>query len=395
MVLRGTVLTALVLAASTASAQQNLQPLVGTTELMKITPPAGFIDDVVAYDTQRLAYIVADTSTKAELHVVQLGCTKCVEAKQEIVVDLAPVTLRPQSLRLVGQRAFVIGATEDGNQVAALVELASKKPVYKLGPATHITIVTRDGKPRIAVHKAVATKVGTRHEVELLAIETGKRIARGKALELEKDHQKKLDFRVNHWIDGWTRVVGIKGGELVKKENVRSPDSEAIYDLITGKFVSTKAIGDLFEQRKRYQVLADAGGQNDFLRMKPDNSAIEIWRAGSSPASGASAAVVTLDQPLALYDVKSLQGVVNPDGSAWIALKIDPVNAEAVARKKADPEYLDVFRAGPDGKATRKARILAKGVRHRFGVVDNFFWLLERSSSFERGGRALSVYQLN
>src|SRR6185369_6327045 len=103
-------------------------PAIGANEIMKITTPAGFVDDVVAYDNQRVAYVVADTSTKAELHVVQLGCAKCVDAKQEIVVDLAPVTLRPTALRLVGQKAFVIGQAEDGNQVAALIELAKRAP---------------------------------------------------------------------------------------------------------------------------------------------------------------------------------------------------------------------------------------------------------------------------
>jgi hypothetical protein len=364
-----------------------LQAVTGANEIMKITTPSGFVDDVVAYDSQRLAYVVANTSTKAELHVVQLGCATCIEAKQEVVIDLAPVTLRPTSLRLVGQRAFVIGTTEDGNHVAALIELASKKPAYKLGPATHITLITRDGKPSVAVHKATATKTGMRHDVELIAVESGKRVAKGRTLDLDKDHDKKLDLRVNHWSDGWTRAGGIKGGEWVKKENARSPDTEATYDLISGKFVDNKPIGDLFEQRKRYQTLADAGGQLDFLRMKPDGSAIEIWRKGVLGP-------VTLDQTVSQYDPKSLQGVINADGSAWIALKVDPVNAAAVARKKADPEYLDVFRAGPDGKATRKARILAKGTRHRFGVVDNFFWLLEKSTGFDRGGRVLTVYQL-
>ena len=65
--------------------------------------------------------------------------------------------------------------------------------------------------------------------------------------------------------------------------------------------------------------------------------------------------------------------MVLPDGTAWIALKVDPVNPDAVARKKADPEYLDIFRAGPDRKAVRKARVLATGVRHRFGVVKTAF----------------------
>ncbi len=376
--------------ATSASAQpkQATTPVVGATEIMKVTTPTGFVDDVVAYSNQRLAYVVADSSTKAELHVVQLGCVKCIEAKQEILFDLSPITLRPTALRLVGQRVFVIGATDDGNQVAALVDLTMKdaKPVFKLGPATHITLITREGKPSVAVHKAIATKVGTRHEVEVFALETGKRVAKGRALELVNDQNKKLDFRVNHWSEGWTRASGLKGGDWVKKENQRSPDTEATYDLIAGKFVENKPISDLMEQRKRYQTLAGATGQLDFLRMKNDNTAVEIWRHGTLGAA-------TLDQPISQYDAKSLQGSVDADGSAWIVLKVDPVNAAAVARQKADLEYLDVFRAGTDGNATRKARILAKGVRYRFGVIDGYFWLLERSSGFDRGGRALTVYQ--
>jgi hypothetical protein len=367
-----------------------LPQTVGANELMKLTTPSGFVDDLLAFDNQRVGYVVADTSTKAELHVVQLGCAKCAEQKQEIVVDLSPVTLRPTAVRLVGQRAFVIGSTEDGNQVAALIELAKPvaTPVYKLGPAPHITLVTRDNAPRVAVHKVSQTKVGTRHDVELIALETGKRVALGKPFELATDTHKKLDFKVNHWSEGWTRASGIKGGEWRKKENQRSPDTEATYDLISGKFLENKPIPDLFEQRKRFQVLADGGGSIDFLRMAWDNSAIQLWHKGQ-------VRTVELDQPLSTYDAKSMQGLVQPDGSAWIVLKVDPVNAEAVARKKADPEYLDVFRAaGSDGKAIRKARVLAKGLRHRFGVVGDYFWLLERSMGFDRGGRSITIYSL-
>src|SRR6185503_6371132 len=179
---------------------KQAQP-VGASQVMKLTSESGFIDDVITYDTQRVAYVVADTSTRAELHVVQMGCGTCIEQKQEIVVDLSPVTLRPIALKLVGQKAFVIGATEDGNQVAALVDLAKKAAtsVYKLGPAAHITLVTRDGKQSVAVHKTTATKTGVRHDVQLVALETGKKISAGKPFELDKDHNKKLDFHVNHW----------------------------------------------------------------------------------------------------------------------------------------------------------------------------------------------------
>ena len=365
--------------------------LVGATEVVRLNPPAGFIDDPVASDADRIAYVVAETGAKAELHVYSYAL------KAEQVIDISPVTLHPIAITLVGPRALIVGVTEDGSNNAAMVELADKgkgKPpgtvVYKLGPATHITAITRDGKQRIAVHKATANTNGTRHEVELVAIENGRRIQMGRALELDgSNKQTKLELTVNHWSDGMTRAYGIKAGAWDKKEDQRSPDTEAMYDLITGK-LETKKIIDLYEQRRRFQALADSGNQLDFVRTAWDNSGLQVWKSGVSKA-------IVFDEPLTNYDPKSMQAVVTADGGAWIVMKVDPVNAAAVERKKADPEYLDVFRVGPDGKAPRKARVLAKGIRHRFGLTadkaGDKFWLLERNNGFDRGGRSLVVYQ--
>lgn len=363
-------------------------PLVGATEVVKVAPSGGFVDDAIALDAQRLAYVVADTSARAELHVLALA------TKQEQVVDLSPITLHPIALELVGaSRAFVVGATDDGKQVAALIDISEKakgKPIYKLPAASQITVITRDGKPRVAVHNATVTRTGSRHEVAVFALDTGARIGAPRAFELDAANTNKaLDFRVNHFSDGFTRAHGIKGGEWDKKEDQRSPDVEATYDLVTGKLVDKAPITDLFEQRRRYQTLADAGNRVDFLRVAADSSttAVQLWRAGKPRP-------VELDQPLAVYDAKSVQGVVLADGSAWLALKVDPVNPDAVARKKADVEYLDLFRVSSDGKATRKARILATNLRHRFGVGGTRVWLLERNQGFDRGGKSIAVYEL-
>lgn len=364
--------------------------LVGASEVVKLTPPAGFIDDPVATDEQRIAYVVAETGSKAELHVYSYAL------KAEQVIDLSTVTLHPVALQLVGARALVIGVTEDGSQNAALVELTDKgktKPagtvVYKLGPATLITPIVRDGKPRIAIHRTTAGPSGTRHEAEIIAIETGKRVAAGRPLELDAaSKQVKLELTVNHWSDGMTRAYGIKAGAWDKKEDQRSPDTEATYDLITGK-LEAKKIDDLYEQRRRFQSLADAGAQLDFVRMARDNSGLQLWKAGKPRP-------ITFDEPLTNYDLKSMQAFVTADGGAWIVMKMDPVNAAAVERKKADPEYLDLFHVGNDGKAIRRSRILAKGIRHRFGLITDKagdkFWLLERNNGFDRGGRSLTVY---
>nr|HEX4314748.1 hypothetical protein [Kofleriaceae bacterium] len=396
--------------ATRADTKSQLAQLEGATVVATFTSPTGFIDDPVAGDATRLAYFVSDASTSSQLHVVTLAAgsdascasagsaaTRTADGRCDVSIELAPVTAHPVGLELVGaSRAFVIGALDDGNQIAALVELkdlSKTKPagtvVYKLGPAQSIVPITRDGKRRVAVHRTSEAKDGgVRHEVDVIAIESGQRVASGRALELDKDGgNTQLEFHVNHWSDGMTRAYGIKGGTWDRKENQRTPDVEAAYDLITGKF-ETKVISDLFEQHKRYQVLADANAGVDFVRMSWDMQVVQIWSGGVEHDA-------QLDQSIVQYDPKSLQGLVAPDGSAWIVLKVDPVNADAVGRKHRDPEYLDIFRATPDGKATRKMRVLATNARHRFGVIGDKLWLLERNNGFERGGKALTLYTLN
>jgi hypothetical protein len=374
-------------ATGVASAQPKapVPPLVGATETVKLVPPSGFVDDGVALDAQRLAYVASSTEGHAELHVLTFA------PRQEATFDLVAITTHPTALQFVGNRVLVIGTGEEDKQVAGLVDAgASGKPgsvVYKIAPATNITVITRDGKPRLAVHRVTAVKDGTRHDVEIVALENGKRIAAG-SLELDANNANKTkDLRINHWSDGFSRAFGLKGGEWDRKENQRTPDVEAAYDVVTGKLEKTK-IDDLFEQRKRFQTLADAGGKINFLRMTWDNGAIQLWHNGRAKQ-------LELDQAITQYDPKSLQGEVEADGSAWFALAVDPVNPEAVARKKADPEYLDVFHAGSDGKAVRKARVFVPSNTHfRIGFAGDRFWLLERSPSFDRGGKSVAAYAI-
>ena len=362
--------------ATGAFAQPKPEPVqvLGAKSMLTGTPSAGFVDDAVTADNERFVYVVADGTNQAALHVVTIA------TGAEQIVDISTITLQPVALQLVGPRVFVVGS-EAGKQTAALVELAGKKAgsaVYKLAAADNITPIVRDGKPRIAVHRVT----GTKHTVELVAIENGKRVQAGKPFDSE---DKKLDFRVNHWSDGFTRAHGIKGGEWDRKEDQKAPDMEATFDLVTGKLATTK-ITDLFDQKKRFAALATADGKLDFVRFSQDNAALQLWRGGKMTA-------LALDQKLTDYDPKSLQAVVTADGG-WFALKVDPVNADAVARKRADPEYLDVFRFGTDGKATRKARVMAKGIRHRFGATDDRFWLLERNAAMERGGKSVTLFAL-
>ena len=340
---------------------------------MQFPAPAGFIDDAVAFDDQRMAYVDADAAAKADLHVVTLA------TRQDAVIDVAPVTLHPIALRLFGARAFVVGANEDGSQIAALIELGRQE-------AGRGGLQARTGDDHHGHHtRRQAARRGPprhpnkgRHESrrrDRSRSRPANASAPGISISMRPSRTSSSSFTSTIGPMACRARSGSRAARGTSKENQRTPDVEATYDLVTGKIIDRHAITDLFEQRKRYQALADAGGQLDFVRMAWDNSGVQIWRAGT-PKS------VALDQPITNYDPKSLQGIVDADGSAWFALKIDPVNPDAVARKKADPEYLDIFHATADGQATRKARILATGVRHRFGLVGpDRFWLLERSTA--------------
>jgi hypothetical protein len=385
MLTRAGVLAVSLMSLTAVAAVPSSPALVGATEALKIGADTGFVDDAIAFDDQRIAYVVADGSAKTELHVMEPG-------KQDRVLDLAGFTLHPLSLTLVGARVFVVGLDEHDEQIGAMIEspppprvvpaeptIAKGKVLWRIGPATHIGVIDREGKQRIALDRMT----GTRHDVELDTLDGGKRIAAG---HLDADG-KTNDFRVNHWSDGWTKAYGIKGGEWDRKENQRTADQEATYDLIAGKF-DKHPIGDLFEQRKRFQVLADANGSLELVRMSWDNTNLVSWHAGKPTP-------LELDQALGQYDPKSLQGAVLADGTTWVALKVDPVNPDAVARKKADPEYLDIFKAGPDGKAIRKMRVLSTSTRFRMIVIKDRIGLLERSSGFDRGGKTLTIYAIN
>ena len=324
-------------APASAQPKASLPAIVGATEVSKLAPASSFVDDAVALDGDRLAYVIADSATKAELHVVTLA------SKQEQIVDLAQVTLQPTALRLVGTRVFVVGKTADDRVTGLLVDPAAKrKIVYRIAPASHITVITRDGKPRIAVHRAAPAKVGTRHTVELLALETGRRIGAARSLDLDgAGNNVKLELRVNHWSDGFTRAHGIMSGAWDRKENERAPDGEASLDVLTGKVFDRHPIKDLFEQRKRFAALVDASG--DFIRFTEKTDALELWRAGKKR-------VLELDQPLATYDPPSLFATIAADGSAWLALKVDPVNPAAVARRRRTPNTSTSFARPPTAR---------------------------------------------
>lgn len=354
----------------------------GLTKQLDLAPAAGFIDNVIFSDGARLIYVVADSAGHAVAHAVDLA-----GGTETATWDVAQVSPRPTALEPVGANLLVIGTDDAGGAVAGLVDGAGK--VTWRAAAQRMTVIERDGARVLVLTNRIEGATSTKHTVELRTLLTGRRIGKVKALEVNGDNKAvKLGFTVNHFLAGGTLAVGTKDGAWDKKLDARLPDVAATYDLIAGKLLSTTPIDDLKAHALRYGVLAKAATPEAFVRWSTDGSTVERWVGGDRTA-------LTFDQALALYKPDSMLGVIAPGGATWVALTVDPTNAAAVARKRTDPAYFDLF-AVSGTSATRRARILATGKRFAFGqVAADRLWVLERNTGFDRGGKRLTIYQVD
>jgi hypothetical protein len=75
-------------------------------------------------------------------------------------------------------------------------------------------------------------------------------------------------------------------------------------------------------------------------------------------------------------------------------MTIDPVNPDAVARRKADKERVDIYRIAPGPKAVPIGQVLTEGRRFAWVVGEAHFAYLRKLKGFDRGGNKIEIYTL-
>ena len=355
--------------------------LVGLTQTGSLIPDRGFVDDPVASDGTRLAVVVTDGAGLVEAKV--LGPDGVSHAS----INLAAVIPTVRRLYLMGTRLFVVADDPAGGPVtAALIELDGKV-VRRHARATDLAVRRIGGKDTVVAYSRSTGGGGEQHQIALYDLVSAKKIAKrgGKVLVGADGRDKKLDLRVDYWLDDYTVVAGLRGGVWRKHEDQRSPDTRALYDLVTGAWVKDEPIADLHAHARDLETLVAHSGERAFVNV-PGGGDLEVWRDGGVTR-------VALDPPLATYDPSTARLALRGD-RVWISLVVDPVNPAAVARKKADPEYLDLFEV-VGTRAIRRARVLAPEKKLTWGWSGDTLWVLEKNVGFARGGKALRFYRLD
>ncbi len=384
---------------SNASAKGRAK-LVGASLIDTVKPATGFVDDPFTFDDAggRLLWVNADAARKADLRVIDLA----QGGAQLFSVDISSFTATPTEVEFVldGEHFYVRSQPDkDGPAKAALIDRKGKV-IRSWGPADDVQLTLYDGQDVVVTYqttketvkekKTGKEKVQIKHSISTFNLESGKRVGAERVLVSDDTgYVEPLDFRIVYWADGYTRAVGIKGGAWDRKEDQRSPDYEAWYDTNTGTFTKRINIKNVIEHTKTLKLLAEHSNQKRFLMVANDLSGVRLIGERRQQA-------VKLAEPFHHYDHNSLQWHSSPDGGFFFTLKIDPVNADAVARRRADPEYLDLYQLAPGStKAVRKARLLLKGKRDYGWRATSEYWVVvPKHIGFDRGGKALRIYKL-
>ena len=313
-------------------------------------------------------------------------------------IDLSGFTTTPVVARfLPDDNFFVVGRDAvDAPATAAIIDM-SGTVLHKYGPADDVALTTRDGKLAVVTysHDEKKPRRGAPEHHHTVKVHTvgGASKPAVRTLVADKDgNVAKLDFRIVYWTDGYTRAVGIKGGSWDAKENQRSPDTEGWYDVLSGTFSKRLTISDVVDHTVRMQVMAQHHNEPDFLAVSRDRSALHYMTpAGATP--------IALAEPFSHYEPSSLSYQPSRDGTMFFALEILPNNADAVARKRTDPKYMDLYEyTVGQRKATRRARFLlpekSRGRTYSWRATGEFWIIVPRHIGFDRGGKEMRIYEL-
>jgi hypothetical protein len=363
-----------------------------------LKPPAaeGYFDDVFALDAEgsRVVTLRTDGATIAKLEVHELGTGKPLAS-----FDLPSKTLAADRLELLAPgKGIVLIARERPDDLAPLYAFHfddSGKLTAKVGPASAFGRPPADGSPRAGLlvgydrketgHGAEATITITPHDIATLA-------PAGKPRVYKTDVAGELKgpgVRLVGVYDGYTRILGERAGGYIKAQDFRGPPRMVILDALTGKIVSEAEIPNVEGWAVTGLLRGEHPGRSVFVELNGDNSGLELIDATGKKRP------LTLSVPFRLYDPKSLRVEEGPGpDTLTFGLGVDPLNPEAIKRKKADLPMLDVYTTHvADGTVKLRARVFTpRPVAWK--MAGDKLVVLKRFKSFSRGGDELQVFDL-
>jgi hypothetical protein len=396
--------TTLALAPPRAGAQEA-PPVPGgppARALFTIKAEKGFIDDPFAISTKAgaLAVLLTDAASFARIDLIDLST-----GKPRRTVELGdPQRLFEEIYFATEGGALVLVSRDAGSgrrsaqyfdergKAAGLLGPLAELGVSRRGPEPSLVATTRTGSA------GRETTVIARHRLAGLG-----RVGKPRSVVIDKRGEvREPPLKGASFLDSNALLVGLSPGGYDKARDIRLPDQSAVYDVLAGNFVAQSDVGDVVAFAAAAELRRKFPGRGLFAIVSPDTRLFELidWQGRRGP--------LELPVPLRYYDATTLVEAEDPaTPSLLFSLAIDPLHPEALARRKKDPTYLDLYWARPaapkaaagnrEPLAPTVTRLLRAPNDDRptaWTAAGGHAAVLRKHKNFSRGGALLEVYPL-
>jgi hypothetical protein len=375
--------------------KEDLKPLDPQSSI-KAPAGEGYFDEVFGLDDAglELAVIRGDGATfsKIELYDLTAQPPKLTSSFDPPAKNFTVTRIEV----LPGKGVVLVGRekAEEGAPLFALLVDPAGKVVAKAGPATAFERPPSDGSARAGLLVGYDRKAGAKGAEATYTVTpyTLATLAAGKARTYHTDVAGELKgpgVRLVGFYEGYTRILAERLGAYDKASDMRQPPKKVVIDALSGKTTGETPIGDPVGWAITGQFRREHPGQSVFVDLNQDGSGVDVIDAMGKKLPAA------LPVPFRLYDPKSLVYEEGPaPGALTFGIAVDPLNPDAIKRKKAERPMLDVYAADTtDGMVKARGRVFTpRPVTYR--VRAHTLVVLKRFKSFARGGDEFQVFEL-
>ncbi|MCU1282246.1 MAG: hypothetical protein JWM53_5792, partial [bacterium] len=307
---------------------------------------SGFIDDAFALraDGKAIAYISTDGATSAALHLADLGGTD---------IKIAGAPIDAVAVEWLSPTRVLVVRGRDGVSTAQAFSAAGPDKGKPIGPFGKFAFATIDGK-RAFVTYTRSEKRGVDHALAAYATDTLKPLKKRVWHEDAEAQIKQGPSSVKPlwWAEGFTVLAALRAGEFDKSRDMRRPDRYARLDTFGGKLIAETEVQDVLGFTQVSLIRRDAPNQGVIARFSDDRKKLLL-------VDGIGEYEVVLPRELWKYEPSTLAWQNLDDKRVALSLTIDPVNPDAVSRKKADVDEIDLYEVDRQSHAVRPLLRLA------------------------------------
>lgn len=204
-----------------------------------------------------------------------------------------------------------------------------------------------------------------------------------------------------YFLDDYQTLVAKHDGFYDKKTDVRQPDFIGFVDTLSGKLRHSQPIVDL-PGTFAWAKLREKHPEPLFIHIDPASHKAELIRSNDRAADGTAAESrvdLTLPRATKMYEMNTLQMQLLRRERLVFSLNVDPVNEEAVAAKRTDPDTFELMVMDPQAASPTVSKVLSLPGHKRpsawFVTDTGRFAILRKHKNFPRGGTQIEVYDVN